>query len=160
VVAKTPDALIPQPTELDDRNRLNIPKHFSEKIPWLKGDESVLGWLWLLTPGRYRLLSNEQVQSDPKLEAIRELLLQGTPITPTEATVAEKSERAAVVARLAPVLIAAPSTGGPNWRIPFPKLFGEFVPAECNPIAFTILFSPEGYFEIWHTQVLRTAVLK
>jgi hypothetical protein len=109
----------------------------------------------LLAPGRYRLLSDEQVQQDPLLEPVRSLILDGKSVDRTGPTIAEETRFAAVVARLVPTQIAPP---GPGWRISFPKAFDVFVPSDCNPKAFSIIFCSEGYLEIWYTDVLRKAV--
>jgi len=151
-----PDALVPAPITADISNRITLPKNFSDRIPWMRGTESLQAWLWLVTLGRYRLLSDEQVQSDPQLEPVRSLILEGKSTAAAEPTHAEEPSRAAIVARLAPTAISPP---GPGWRISLPKLFDMFVPPDCDQKAFTILFSLEGYWEIWYTDILRRAAL-
>jgi hypothetical protein len=152
-------AFIPVHTKADIGNRISVPRHFSEHLPWLNGSRPIRAWLVLLSPGRIRLLSEEQVRSDPQLEPICELLLEGTPAAICEPSSEKPLQRAAVVARLVPVSIAPPATSGPGWRISFPKVFDEFIPPDCKPNAFSILLSIEGYLEIWYTEVLRRAVL-
>jgi hypothetical protein len=139
----------------DPANRITLPKHCSHRAPF-QGSESFDAWLLLLSPGRYRLLTDEQVQSDPHLEPVRSLILEGKSPVPTEPTLAEEPTRAAIVARLLPTTI---SPQGPNWRISFPKAFDPFVPPECDAKEFSILFSLEGYWEIWYRDVLRRAVV-
>jgi len=150
-----PEPLIPAHTTADASNRISLPKYLSGMASWIQGTQTVQGWILLLAPGRFRLLSDEQVMGDPQLEPIRLLLLEGKSAVGNEPTRAEELRRAAMVARLVPISIAPP---GPGWRVSFPKLFDEFAPSECNRKAFSILFSPEGYLEIWYTDVLRKAV--
>ncbi len=153
------DAFVPSHTTADIANRITLPKHVSDHIAWLRGTEPVHVWLWLVTSGRYRLLADEQVQGDPQLEPIRLLILEGKSASVSDPTSAEEPRRAAIVARLVPTTIAPPpSTRGPGWRISFPKAFDPFVPDNCDPKAFSVLFSPEGYWEIWYTSVLRNSV--
>jgi hypothetical protein len=118
----------------------------------MRGEETLQAWLLLLTDGRYRLLSDEQVQNSPLLEPVRLLVLEGKSAALTDPTYADEQKRAAIVARLVPTTIAPPK---PGWRISFPKAFEVFVPPDCDPNAFSILFSLEGYCEIWYTDVLR-----
>jgi len=151
-----PDALIPAHTIADASNRIALPKHLSDRVSWIRGTESLQAWILLLTLGRYRLLSDGQVQSDPQLEPVRSLILEGTPAGASEPTHAEEPRCAAIVARLVPTLIAPP---GPGWRISFPKAFDVFVPAGCDRKAFSILLSLEGYLELWYTDVLRKAAV-
>lgn len=152
------DALTPIHTK-PDAGRIAVPKHFSEHVPWMTGSTTVQAWILLLTAGRYRVLSDEQVQNDPYLQPIRLLILEGTPVVETAPSTAEEPERVAVIAKLVPVSIAPPEPQGPGWRISLPKALEEFVPQGCNPKALSILFSLEGYLEIWYTEVLRRAVL-
>lgn len=149
------DPLIPVHLRSDAANRITLPKDFSGRTPF-QGAKSFQAWLLLLTPGRYRLLTDEHVQSDQQLEPVRSLVLEGKSSMATEPTCAEETKRAAIVARLVPTTIAPQ---GPNWRITFPKAFDPFVPLDCDARNFSILFSLEGYWEIWYTDVLRRSIL-
>jgi len=139
----------------DVDNRITVPRELCDCVPWLEGTEDLQAWMLLIAPGRYRLLSDEQVQNDPQLEPVRSLLLGGRSVAFAEATSAEDSSRAAIVARLVKTRI---SPYKPRWRISFPKAFSVFVPPDCDPKAFSILMSLEGYLEIWYTGALRKEV--
>jgi hypothetical protein len=114
--------------------------------------------LLLLALGRYRLLSDEQVENDPQLEPIRLLILEGKPAVVGEPTQSKDLNDEAIVARLVPVS-AAQHKQSQSWRISLPKeLLKAFAPPDCgDPKAFSILLSFEGYWEIWYTDVLRRA---
>lgn len=114
-------------------------------------------WLLLLGPGRYRILLDEQVQNDHKLEPIRLLILEGKPTLEAEPSFAIDAEAESIVAKLVPTRMEHPSKK--TWRIKFPKDLSVFAPPDCDPSAISILFSLEGYWEIWYTSVLRDAVL-
>jgi hypothetical protein len=135
----------------DTYGRIVIPKQLSDAISWLTGVESATAWLFLIQVGRHRLLSDEQVQSDPLLEPVRLLIIEGRPPEIREATFAEEPIRAAMVARLMPAVLTKPKQG---WRITIPKELEVFAPPEIDKREFSILMSLEGYLEIWYTGVL------
>lgn len=151
------EPLVPVHTSLDPDKRITLPKHVSDRIPWMAGT-SVQAWLLLLAPGRYRLLSDEQVQDNPQLESVRLLILEGTVAVVTDPTYAEDLRDAAIVARLVPIAVALHKQSQ-GWRISWPKELKAFVPPDCDPKAFSVLFSLDGYWEIWYTDVLRRAAI-
>ncbi|SRR6266705_4048556 len=150
-----PEALVPHHTKVDASNRITVPEHFSNRIPWMKSGE-VRGWLLLVGEGRYRLLSDEQVMGDPELEPVRQLILEGKSAAVAAPTSIADPYDSALVARLTPVKITPP---GPGWRISFPKALEVFLPENCNRKKFSILFSLEGYWEIWYTDKLTRAAV-
>jgi hypothetical protein len=147
--------LIPAHTTSDTANRITLPRYFSDRQPFC-GTEPFQAWLLLLMPGRYRLLTDDQVKNDPRLEPVRLLITEGKVPTVAEATCAEEPERAATVVRLLPTTISPPP---PGWRISFPKAFDPFVPPGCDARAFSVLFSLDGYWEIWYTDILRKSAI-
>jgi|ERR1700722_9667047 len=156
-IARMPPSFhIPSHVTADAYNRITVPKHLSDCVSWLNGNDTLQAWLLLMSVGRYRLLSDHQVQSDPALEPIRSLILEGKSVSTADPMHAEEPRRAAILARLAPTAVSPP---GPGWRISFPKSLGVFVPPECDQKAFTVLFSLEGYLEIWNTEILKRATL-
>ncbi len=149
-----PSELVPVHTTADTYNRIAIPKEMSDCVSWLNSAERFRVWLLLLEAGRYRLLSDEQVQNDPQLEPVRSLIVEGKSAEVTDPTFAEELKRDVMVARLVQTTIAPFNLG---WRISFPKAFTVFLPPDCDPKAFSILFTLEGYLEFWYTDVLRKA---
>jgi len=144
-------------TSLDPDNRITLPKHFSDQIPWMTGTD-VRAWLLLLAPGRYRLLSDEHAENDPQLEPVRLLFLERKPAFVSEPTYSKGLNDEAIVARLVPIT-PAQHKQSQSWRISLPReLLKAFAPSDCgDPKAFSILLSLEGYWEIWYTDVLRRA---
>lgn len=149
------EALVVHVTRDVDGNRIPLPKHLSDRLDWLRGSEAIPAWLWTISPGRYRLLSDEQAQVDPKLEFLRSLILNEEPIPPSDATSAKRSEDTAVVAMFIPVQVKPSKL---YWRLSFPKELDEFIPLDCDRNKFSILFSPERHLEIWYTTILRNAL--
>jgi hypothetical protein len=152
--------LIPAHARSDASNRIDLPKNFSACIPWIRGQEKIPAWLLLLSAGRFRLLSDEEVKNDPQLGPVRSLISEGasaiTDEHTSEPTFSEEVGRAALVARLLPTEVFP---HGQGWRITFPKAFRVFAPDDCDKRDFMILFSLEGYGEIWYTNVLRKAAV-
>jgi hypothetical protein len=124
-------------------------------LTWIQGTE-VQGWLFLLEPGRYRLLSDEDVQNDPHLDPVRLMINQERQqLIATTASHVEHSRDAAIVARLFPITVKFHAG---NWRIPFAEEWRALAPPDSQPRAISFLFSPEGFLEIWYTDVLRQAL--
>jgi hypothetical protein len=139
-----------------DGNRLDLPRQFTDFFDWLKWpkdeDVEVDGWLVAVDTGRYRLVSDEQVCNDEKLAPIRLLLLEGPSDDPAAISFARSSLDSAQTACLIPVR-ATPHKD--EWRITWPWDFDALAPDDCNPDALSIMFSLEGYCEIWYTDLLR-----
>src|SRR5437879_11583252 len=108
------DPLIPVHTTSDASNRITLPKYLSDCLPWITGTDTIDAWILQIELGRYRLLSDEQVQGDSRLEPIRSLLLEKKTASPTEPIFAEEIGRAAMVASLLSTAITPPK---PGWTI-------------------------------------------
>jgi hypothetical protein len=135
-------------------NRVTLPKHLCDRFTWITGKE-VQAWLFLPEPGRYRLLSDEDVENDPQLESVRLLILQEKSAVPTQPSYVKNMRDAAVVARLIPITIDLHKG---SWRVLFAEEWAALAPPDSNPRALSILISPEGYLEIWYSDVLRRAL--
>jgi len=134
-------------------NRVTLPKQFCDRFAWITGKE-IQAWLFLPQLGRYRLLSDDDVENDPQLEPLRLLILQEKPAAPTQPSHAKEIGDAAAVARLIPITIDLHKG---SWRILFAEEWAALAPPDTNPRALSILI-PEGYMEIWYTDVLRRAL--
>jgi len=131
-------------------NRLTLPKHFCDRLSWMNGEVSE-AWLFVLEPGRNRLLSDENVQNDPQLEPVR--LLQEQTVAPSRPSQAKPLRDAAIIAQLISVTI---DLHRGSWRILIPEEMAALAPPDVNPRDLSILM-PEGYIEIWYRDVLRRA---
>jgi hypothetical protein len=135
--------------------RITIPKDLSERLPWI-ASSNVHGWFYIISAGRYRLLSDDQVQDDPALGAIRRLVLEGkSSEDQTEASQADPESHDSIVARLWPLSVGLQDQ---KWRLTLPNELLSLLPPGCNPRSVSILLTPEGYWEIWYTDVLRKAL--
>jgi len=149
------DPYVPAHVTADEYDRVTVPPHLSRCIPWMQGTATLSAWVLLIAAGRYRLLSDEEVERHPQLEPLRSLVLEGKPAVATEPTSANSSAEASKAARLIPTKIAPFKAG---WRISFPDAFRVFRPRDCDPRAFSILISFQGYLELWYTDALRQQV--
>ena len=139
-----------------DGNRIQLPKHFTDRLVWVTGSERVPAWLWTISPGRYRLLSDQQVEAEPDLEILRSFMFPQQLIPSSRPTSAKSCEEAAAaVALLFPTQLKFHKS---YWRLSFPDELIEFIPPDCEQKKFSILISLEGYVEIWYTQTLRSCV--
>jgi hypothetical protein len=148
----TTDPYVPAHVVADEYDRITVPLYLSRCLHWMQGADSFSAWLLLIAAGRYRLLSDEEVAGHPQLEPIRSIILEGKPPVASEPTSANSSSEASKAARLVPAKIAPFKTG---WRISFPEALRVFCPRDCDPRAFSILISLQGYLELWYTDVLR-----
>jgi len=133
------------------RGRVRLPTTFAERIEWLAGEQALDAWLFVIAPGRYRLLSLHQVQGSEQLRAVLESFHDTVLADPSES---DADPAAALPLRLIPTAV---SPRGPGWRVRLPKeaiMLAD--PNEDSSHAY-LLFS-SGYPEIWLPDVARRAV--
>ena len=152
-----PGSLVSHTTLDPDGCRIPLPKHLSDRLPWLSGSELKSAWLWMISPGRYRLLSDEQVDADPRLGLLHQFILEKQLLPSSDPHVAASVDEASVVARLQPTQLKLNKS---YWRLSFPGVLDEFIPSGCDRKKFSILLSLDGYLEIWYTEILRSAVFQ
>jgi hypothetical protein len=129
--------------------RIAIPQRHCRRISWVAGGgKSVRGWLLVLVPGRFRLLSDSDVERDKRLSDVRSLVLGGPTEVGASPVEFESDAKAAVIGRLVPVFI------DPTSRIVIPR---EILPNERERWTFVLLFSL-GYLEIWLVDVYNAAL--
>ena len=152
-----PDALVAHATFDSDGRRIPIPKHLSDRLQWLSGSEPVPGWLWMISAGRYRLLSDDQVKADPQLESLHSFIHQQELVPTVNPSASTTLQETCVIARLQPTQLKLNKS---YWRLSFPPALDEFVPSGCDKRSLSILLSPHGYLEIWYTEILRTSLFQ
>jgi hypothetical protein len=138
---------VPVPAGAD--GRITIPFGWCQRLPWATGDETLLVWLLMLVPGRFRLLSDPEVQQDPALNEIRSVLVDGPTLAAIPATTFDPSGKAALVGRLIPTSLSP----GASWRLIVPKQgMGR---RERNE--YVLMFSL-GYLELWFAETYAEAL--
>jgi hypothetical protein len=139
-----------------EAGRIRLPGRFAQRLKWVQGGEPIEAWLLMIRPGRYRLLSREQVDSSVRLKALAEQIYNPPEPDPeTEPFEAESSASAALSARLLPARL---SPRGPGWRLTIPKNALGLVRYETVDIDNTLflLFS-DGYLEVWSPEAVADA---
>ena len=97
--------------------RVTIPHAWCERIPWVAGDDTLLVWLLMLLPGRFRILSDPEVQQNQSLNDIRSRIVNGPPPIEVPPTAFDPNEMATLVGRLIPTTLAP----GGSWRLIVPR---------------------------------------
>ena len=141
--------LIPVPVKLDVSNRFDLPIAFRDQHPWKHASENDRIWILLMSVGKFRFLSDEEVEKSAQLEPIRKLIMEGPPLVVLDPTSADP-ERDVIATRLLPVEVGA---HGKSWRIKFPRAFNLFTPS----LEFLMFFSLDGHCELWRSDVVRNA---
>ena len=133
-------------------NRVALPKHFCDRLAWITGKD-VKAWLFIVEPGRFRILSDENVQNDPLLEPVRLLHEQTAVPVSARPSQAKPLRDAALIAQLIPITI---DLHRGSWRVLLTEELVALAPPDVNPRDLSFLM-PEGYLEIWYRDVLRRA---
>jgi hypothetical protein len=143
----------PEFAKIGSDGRITLPHAYCEKLPWVRGEEAFLVWLLMLIPGRFRLLSDAAVLNEPKLAAVREVIVNGPAEVDVPATVFDANEQASLAGRLIPTTLSPPR---PSWRLVIPK---PIIPSETERRVCVILFSL-GFIEVWFIETYNTALAR
>lgn len=145
------------PAKVEAARRVWLPRMFSARLTWMNGNEVIKAWLLKISPGRCRLLSQEQVDASEALKTIAARIasppLRDSAIEPFQA---ESSASAALTARL---LLTTLSPTGKGWRLTLPRQALEECGAggKVTETVVHLLFS-DGYLEIWSAEHLNQAL--
>jgi hypothetical protein len=134
-------------------NRITLYKPFCDTLTWLVGKAEVEAWLYLIEPGRYRLLSDEDIENDPELRPVRAAILEEKPNANTLPSQAADIRDAAMLIRLVPITIDFHKG---SYRTLYAEELAALAPRYCDPRDLSILM-PEGYLEIWYSDALLRA---
>jgi hypothetical protein len=136
--------------KIDQSYRLVLPQALSKSIGWLRGDDAVRGWLLLGGPGRCRLLSEAEAESDASCRFLRSI-----PDAGKSQNLAEFDDAAteALGLRLHGVEISPP---GPGWRLTLPRTLAAIM--QIQPKESIALLTLHERVEIWTIGELRAAV--
>jgi len=124
-----------------------VPDAFVSRFGWLEGKQPIRVGLWLLSDGHYRVLTDEQAQSDLVIAPIRALIVDGPSEKPTPASEAQDDEEAAMPA----MLIQRTSRPAAGMEDRDSKARG--IPT-LKTKRFSTVLTMHGHWEIWHTDIL------
>ena len=140
----------PEFISLTADRRFSLPQAYCQKLSWIRGDENMRVWLLQLVPGRFRVLSDSEVDKHERLREIRSIIVNGPAEPGTAPTTFELSNVAALIGRLIPTMLSAPP---PSWRLILPK---QVLPEEKDKWSLVVIFSM-GYLEIWRLDIYNAA---
>lgn len=150
-MVETPFA--PEVVRADSGWRITIPQLYCEEIDWIRGEQVLPVWLLTLSPGRFRIISEEQVTQNENLNQIRSLIVGGLRPPRAETTESEPNPVAARIGRLIPTTLTPPK---PSWRLLVPK---SVDPLGQRRRTFVLLFSL-GYPELWLPETYEAALAR
>ncbi len=136
---------------VDSSGKINLPVHMADRLPWRSATSGVEAWLFVIQPGRYRLITVADVERSASFRVISDRITNTDP--PNESAdpwEAEGSVYAGSSARLVPVSLSF--TKGPGWRLFLSKQSYPMVSLGSEGRVFA-LFS-EGYLELWSPDLL------
>lgn len=124
-------------------------------LDWLKDRHKAEAWLYVVEPGRYRLLTDEDAQRSSELRRVLERIAASDRSGPNDNPFeAESSTSAAVTAILLRVNLSF--TRDVGWRL--------YVPSHSYTVSTLpegrglFLLPSEGYLELWTTDHLTRAL--
>jgi hypothetical protein len=134
----------------DDGDRIRLPSRFVNPSDFA-GRQTIDCRLLVVSPGRYRLLTQRQATGSTDLARIlvemKEAAEPGDVLKETES-----NQRAAILARLLSCVVSPPPS---MWRINLPKEARLLAPdADAK---FVFILTVAGYIEVWFPDVLGRA---
>lgn len=128
----------------DDR-RLGIPRQFAEATGWISGNDPVGGYLVMLLPGRYRLISETEFGQTERLGALWERIALAAERTNRSALDFEDNASTTLGARL----IYAEISPGSEWRLSLPSAVTEVLGIDSKGDRAVVVLAGR-YIEIWN----------
>ena len=140
--------------KVDQDYRIILPLARLRRAGWAPGSEPLKGWLLIGGPGRCRLLSSAEFESDPGCLSLR-AAIDAEPDRPAGSLIEFRDEASVVLGlRLQPVEIAPP---GPGWRLPLPRSLAAIMEIRPKESSVALLFI-QDHIEIWTLETLRASV--
>lgn len=138
-----------------DEERILLPKHIVEgaQRSMVAGEQPVDCWLFVVTPGRFRLISQAAGGASADLARIlRQIEENEVPGELRERT--GNNALDGIQARLIPCKLTPPR---PGWRLNFPREAKKLV-SDKEDRSFVYVMVVAGYIEIWFPDALRRAL--
>lgn len=134
--------------------RVIIPEDLCKAVQWISGTQPITAWLLLGRFGRHRLLSLQDVASNPDLEELRNRIsaLESEPARGP--LVFEDDEKATIASRFFEVDLRWSAAHG--WRLTLPSVTINLWRIQKGNNHVAILLS-QGYIEIWSMDTLQAA---
>ena len=144
---------LPLVVKVDTSYRIVLPAALSKLVPWIVGDELLFGWLLMGSPGRYKLLSPAEIESDAATQSLRNRI--GAELSAGGGSMLEFHDEAslALALRLVQVRIAPPD---PGRRLTLPKVVAAMMQIRPGETDLAVWFL-HGHIELWTIETLRSA---
>jgi hypothetical protein len=148
VKSKTYGATI---ASVDKGGKINLPHNPVERLNWRNESSPVDCWLYVVEPGRYRLLSEEDLKRSEMLSQVLERVTRPEePDQSQDPADAESSSSAVTGALLVPASLSFNRIS--RWRLAISK-HAYPMTVMINQRQVIVMFS-EGYLEIWAPDTL------
>ena len=139
---------------VDESYRITLPQSFCKRVGWIDGDQPRNGWLLLGSPGRCRLLSGTEADSDPNLQSLRSRIMAELSIPNPNSLEFQDDPLAALALRLVSVEITPRK---PGWRLTLPRVIAAIMHIRPKESDIAALFLHK-HIELWTIETLRSAV--
>jgi len=139
---------------VDKHYRIVLPQTLLQQVGWITGKQPHDGWLLIGSPGRCRLLSATEVDSDANFQSLRARIAAELNAPSTNALEFHDEVSVALALRLVSVQITPP---GPGWRLTLPKPIATIMqirPGESDVAALVL----QDHIELWTIETLRSSV--
>lgn len=134
--------------------RIKLPQSVLPQVEWIAGKEPVNGWLLLGGPGRCRLLSATEVDSNSNFQNLRARIALELNAPSTDALEFRDEVSVALTVRLMPIRITPPD---PGWRLALPTAMAAIMKIRAGESELVALFI-QSHIELWTIETLRSAV--
>jgi len=128
--------------------RVRLPADFRGRLDWLPGSGKVGAWLFIVQSGRCRLLSPANIESSPRLRALRQGFADVSDAA--EPDEIESAEEVALGARLFETSLESHRGG---WRLTLPSEVRHLLDSSDEG-RFVFLTFSLGFLEIWAKEFL------
>jgi len=139
---------------VDKSYRIILPQSCVQRVGWITGDQPHDGWLVMGSPGRCRLYSAAEGDTDSNLQSLRARIAAELNAPLTNALEFSDEVSLALALRLVAVQITPPE---PGWRLTLPRLIAAIMHIRPGESDIAALFL-QGHIEFWTIETLQSAV--
>lgn len=135
--------------------RIRLPQPLCKRLSWIVGDQPLKAWLLVGSPGRCRLVSAAEVDSDPALQSLKARIADELDAGSANALEFQDEASVALTVRLVEVQLTHHKKSG--WRMTLPRPIAAIMqlrPSESSLAAFFL----QGHIELWTMETLRSSV--
>jgi hypothetical protein len=148
------ESLQPTTVSVDRSGRIVIPQSWCAYAGWIHGTDPLNAWLLMGELGRYRLLSDADVEAHSTLRGLRAKISESNETTKSDLIEFEDEAFATLPLRLASVQLSPPR---PGWRLTLPRAITTVMDVRPGEDEVALLIS-KGHIEIWAIEKLKSAL--